>query len=97
MFVPDRRSLGGREPRVAAATFRGSARHADLDPPPPPSLVPGGSWHGIIAAPRPLAVGLYVRIVFGHSRQKATRPRECADQFSWITDNSYKLQGTKRG
>src|SRR6188472_480516 len=51
------RSSGGDLPGLRAAQTVG--------PPLPPSLAPGASWHGTIAAPGPLAVGLYARIVFG--------------------------------
>ena len=83
------RSSGGDLPGLRAAqTF---------DPPLPPSLVPGGSWHGTIGAPGPLAVGLYARIVFGQLVAEGDTPEGMPAQFSWITDNSYKLQGAKRG
>jgi hypothetical protein len=83
------RSSGGDLPGLRAAqTF---------DPPLPPSLVPGGSWHGTIAARGPLAVGLYARIVFGQLVAEGDAPDGLPAQFSWITDNSYRLQDAKRG
>lgn len=83
------RSSGGDLPGLRAAqTF---------DPPLPPSLVPGGRWHGTIGAPGPLAVGLYARIVFGQLVAEGDTPEGMPAQFSWITDNSYRLQGAKRG
>ena len=83
------RSSGGDLPGLRAAqTF---------DPPLPPSLVPGGRWHGTIGAPGPLAVGLYARIVFGQLVAEGDTPEGMPAQFSWITDNSYRLQGAKPG
>jgi hypothetical protein len=83
------RSSGGDLPGLRAAqTF---------DPPLPPSLPPGGSWHGTIAAPGPLAVGLYARIVFGRLVAIGDTPDGMPAQFSWITDHSYKLEEAKTG
>jgi hypothetical protein len=59
--------------------------------------VPGSSWHGTIAAPGPLAVGLYARVVFGQLVADGDVPKGMPAQFSWITDNAYKLEGAKPG
>ena len=83
------RSNGGDLPGLRAAqTF---------EPPLPSSLRPGGSWHGTIAAPGPLAVGLYARIVFGQLAAIGDAPAGMPAQFSWITDHSYKLEDAKAG
>jgi hypothetical protein len=83
------RSSGGDLPGLRAAqTF---------DPPLPPSLPAGGSWHGTIAARGPLAVGLYARIVFGQLVAVGDAPDGMPTQFSWITDHSYRLQDAKPG
>ena len=63
-----------------------------FDPPLPSSLPPGGSWHGTISAPGPLAAGLHVRIVFGQLVAVGDAPSGMPAQFSWITDHSYRLE-----
>ena len=68
-----------------------------FDPALPPSLVPGGSWQGTIAAPGPLAAGLYVRVVFGLLVVEGRTPDGMTSPLTWITDNSYRLQDVKQG
>jgi hypothetical protein len=65
-----------------------------FEPALPASLPPGASWHGSISAPGPLAVGLYVRIVFGQLVAVGDPPDGMPRQFSWITDNSYGLEAS---
>ena len=50
-----------------------------------------------VAAPGPLAVGLYARVVFGQLVADGDVPKGMPAQFSWITDNAYKLEGAKPG
>jgi hypothetical protein len=83
------RSSGGDLPGLRSAQ--------SFNPLLPPSLVPGSSWHGTIAAPGPLAVGLYARVVFGQLVAEGDVPKGMPAQFSWITDNAYKLEGAKPG
>jgi len=85
------------ESRSSAGDLPGLRAAQTVDPPLPPSLAPGASWHGTIAAPGPLAVGLYARIVFGQLAAEGDPPDGMPAQFSWITDNSYALQGPKDG
>ena len=68
-----------------------------IDPPLPPQLAPGESWHGTISAPGKLAAGLHLRIVFGRLVAVGDAPEGMAQQFSWITDNSYLPRAGEAG
>lgn len=68
-----------------------------FDPPLPGTLPPGRSWHGTIAAPGPLAAGLYVRIVFGRLVAEGERPAGMPADVTWITDNAYRLKAGAAG
>ncbi|HEY1315905.1 MAG TPA: hypothetical protein VGF10_01670 [Gaiella sp.] len=85
------------ESRSSGGDLPGLREAQTFDPPLPPSLGPGESWHGTIVAPGPLAAGLYARIVFGLLAAVGDTPEGMPAEFSWITDHAYKLQDEKRG
>lgn len=66
-----------------------------FDPPLPKSLAAGTSWRGTIAAPGRLAAELHVRVVFGQLVAVGEPPEDMPTQFSWITDNSYRLRAAR--
>jgi hypothetical protein len=79
------------EARSGDGDLPGLREAQSFDPPLPPSLGPGESWHGAIAAHGPLAAGLYARIVFGLLAATGDTPEGMTAQFSWITDHAYRL------
>jgi len=85
------------ESRSGGGDLPGLRSAQSFDPPLPESLAPGASWQGTIAAPGPLAVGLYARIVFGQLVADGDVPTGMPAQFSWITDHAYKLEDAKQG
>jgi hypothetical protein len=64
-----------------------------FSPAPPPRLAPGARWRGTIAAPGPLAAGLYLRIVYGPFVAVGDPPEGMQPGFSWITDHALRLKG----
>ena len=85
------------ESRSSGGDLPGLREAQSFEPPLPPSLGPGESWHGAIAARGPLAAGLYARIVFGLLSASDDVPEGLPAQFSWITDHAYKLKDAKPG
>ena len=85
------------ESRSSGGELPGLREAQSFEPPLPPSLGPGESWHGAIAARGPLAAGLYARIVFGLLSASDDVPEGLPAQFSWITDHAYKLKDAKPG
>jgi hypothetical protein len=85
------------EARSSGGDLPGLREAQTFDPPLPPSLGPGESWHGAIGARGPLAAGLYARIVFGVLAATGDTPEGMTSQFSWITDHAYRLQDAKPG
>jgi hypothetical protein len=85
------------ESRSSGGDLPGLREAQSFSPQLPPSLGPGESWHGAIAARGPLAAGLYTRIVFGLLAATGDTPEGMTAQFSWITDHAYRLQDVKQG
>jgi hypothetical protein len=85
------------ESRSSSGDLPGLREAQTFDPALPPSLGPGESWHGTIAARGPLAAGLYARVVFGLLAVVGDTPEGMSAQFSWITDHSYRLRDAKQG
>jgi hypothetical protein len=80
------------EARSSGGDLPGLREAQSFSPQLPPSLRPGESWHGAIAARGPLAAGLYARIVFGLLAATGDTPEGMSQQFSWITDHAYRLE-----
>jgi hypothetical protein len=79
------RNREGTLPAVRGAT--------SYDPALPPTLEPGASWNGTIAARGSLVAGAYARVVFGTLVAAVAKPPEgMASELIWITDHAYELQ-----
>jgi hypothetical protein len=90
LFTTDR--VAEVEARNRDGDLPGLRTARTFDPPLPGTPPPGRSWHGTIAAPGPLAAGLYVRIVFGRLVAEGDRPAGMPAEVTWITDNAYRLK-----
>jgi hypothetical protein len=80
----ERRSRDGELPGIRAAQR--------FTPELPARLAPGARWRGTIAAPGPLAAGLYLRIVYGPFVAAGDPPEGMQPGFSWITDHAHRLK-----
>ena len=80
----ERRSRDGELPGLRAARR--------FSPALPVRLAPGARWRGTIAAPGPLAAGLYLRIVYGPFVAVGDPPEGMQPGFSWITDHAHRLK-----
>jgi len=80
----ERRSRDGDIPGLRAAT--------STTPALPETIKPGETWRGTIAAPGPLAGGLWVRIAFGPFSADGKPPEDAQTPVVWYTDHAYKLE-----
>jgi hypothetical protein len=56
-------------------------------------LEPDETWSGTIGAPGALAVGRWLRVVFGTFVPIGESPEGFPEELIWITDHTYRLEG----
>jgi hypothetical protein len=71
----------------------GIRRAQTFQPALPPVLEPDETWSGTIGAPGALAVGRWLRVVFGTFVPIGESPEGFPEELIWITDHAYQLEG----